>query len=642
MTNLLKLSTNLSELPFNVHFQLSSSLNCGDIWLKIIDNDFRDIYHLSPDELDRISRERNPGSALLRYWGNRGQTVCDLLKRLQTLSKIHGHCMDAPQLVLKRKFAPLIWSRPEQVLISPVENDELLIRLVCHAKGFPYPHFQWMYEDRDIEGESSNTLIISRCACSAKNVYKCRVWNEVEDGMEYSQFYRSNGKQFRSELISDVVDLTPYKSGGDWVCDRCKQEQIARLQKIMDEDDQAPIHSATGCDLNYKDEELVAADKVALIISNCNYEYLPDLITPHCDAETLAQGVQELKYKTVTLGDLNLEEMQFIVKEYKKLLGDGVYAIFYFVGHGFEANGQCYLLPVDAPAEDYSPEHCLSMDWVLSIWQDHVPALNLMLLDVCRKFLPCNMNAFTNYAEQFRSKVRINRNTVYGYATSGGVSAYEVRGENNGVFMKYLKNHLAAHVSVIEMLNRVFRDIDNDAKVCDVQVPELRSNLARPRSLADPLVYDGHTVSFEYHTIHWRCMHELPSPVHVDFKEQTLRVTVWFDFVGHFTNKVYVFSNVGDIPNEHDEELDDDKLPSDWALNHLAYLRFDQNLEASNEKILTDSDEGVSLCVMLSNLQRVKGEIKCSIELKHRDDVGNVVARADAVLGHLLITRIFA
>uniref|UniRef100_A0A0M3IVX7 START domain-containing protein n=1 Tax=Ascaris lumbricoides TaxID=6252 RepID=A0A0M3IVX7_ASCLU len=275
------------------------------------------------------------------------------------------------------------------------------------------------------------------------------------------------------------------------------------------------------------------------------------------------------------------------------------------------------------------------------------------------------MNAFTNYAEQFRSKVRINRNTVYGYATSGGVSAYEVRGENNGVFMKYLKNHLAAHVSVIEMLNRVFRDIDNDAKVCDVQVPELRSNLARPRSLADPLVYDGRTVSFEYHTIHWRCMHELPSPVHVDFKEQTLRVTVWFDFVGHFTNKVYVFSNVGDIPNEHDEELDDDKLPSDWALSHLAYLRFDQrslvtgkgdrsiialpwlyelpkNLEASNEKILTDSDEGVSLCVMLSNLQRVKGEIKCSIELKHRDDVGNVVARADAVLGHLLITRIFA
>uniref|UniRef100_A0A914RB01 Uncharacterized protein n=1 Tax=Parascaris equorum TaxID=6256 RepID=A0A914RB01_PAREQ len=465
---------------------------------------YRIPFFFSSDELERISRESNPSSALLRYLGNRGQTVFDLLSRLQALSKIYGHYMDAPQLILKRKFAPLIWSRREQVLVSPVENDELLIRLVCHAKGFPYPHFQWMNEGGDMEGESY------RCACSAKNVYKCRVWNEVEDGMEYSQFYRSNGKQFRSELISDVIDLTPYKEDGDWVCDRCKQEQIARLQKIMDEDDQAPIQSATRCDLK---EELVAADKVALIISNCNYEYLPDLITPHCDAETLAQGVQELKYKTVTLGDLNLEEMQFIVKEYKKLLGDGVYAIFYFVGHGFEANGQCYLLPVDAPAEDYR-----------------------------------------------------NKNL-----RSGGVSAYEVRGENNGLFCFYNEVRIICIMRAflwIRLLLCLFTDIDNDAKVCDVQVPELRSNLARPRNI---FYIDG-----PFRTVNEG--EELPSPVHIDFKEQTLRVTVWFDFVGHFTNKVYVFSNVGDIPNERDEELDDDKLPSSWALNHLAYLRFDQVL----------------------------------------------------------------
>lgn len=31
-------------------------------------------------------------------------------------------------------------------------------------------------------------------------------------------------------------------------------------------------------------------------------------------------------------------------------------AVFYFVGHGFEANGQCYLLPIGAPGEGYGPE----------------------------------------------------------------------------------------------------------------------------------------------------------------------------------------------------------------------------------------------------------------------------------------------
>lgn len=90
-------------------------------------------------------------------------------------------------------------------------------------------------------------------------------------------------------------------------------------------------------------EQLIAADKVALIISNCMYQHLPKLVTPHCDAETLATALQvrrplhwyfcvlrfrflqDLKYKTVTLADLTLAEMKFVIKEYKKLLGNGVY-----------------------------------------------------------------------------------------------------------------------------------------------------------------------------------------------------------------------------------------------------------------------------------------------------------------------------
>lgn len=67
------------------------------------------------------------------------------------------------------------------------------------------------------------------------------------------------------------------------------------------------------------------------------------------------------------------------------------------------------------------------------------------------------MDTFTAYAEQYRKEVKICRNTVYGYATSGGVGAYEVKGEINGVFMKYLKNRIQNHLPVIDMLNKVFR-----------------------------------------------------------------------------------------------------------------------------------------------------------------------------------------
>lgn len=72
--------------------------------------------------------------------------------------------------------------------------------------------------------------------------------------------------------------------------------------------------------------ENIACDKVALIISNRTYAPLmSNLITPHCDAESLADALQQLKFKTVTLGDLRIDEMKFIIQEYRKLFGEGVY-----------------------------------------------------------------------------------------------------------------------------------------------------------------------------------------------------------------------------------------------------------------------------------------------------------------------------
>lgn len=39
-------------------------------------------------------------------------------------------------------------------------------------------------------------------------MYRCRIWNEIEEGFEYSTFYRKPGKSFHSKLITDPVDLS--------------------------------------------------------------------------------------------------------------------------------------------------------------------------------------------------------------------------------------------------------------------------------------------------------------------------------------------------------------------------------------------------------------------------------------------------
>uniref|UniRef100_A0A0N5AV95 CASPASE_P20 domain-containing protein n=1 Tax=Syphacia muris TaxID=451379 RepID=A0A0N5AV95_9BILA len=562
--------------------------------------------------------DNDPVSVLLDTLGKRGVTVLELLSRLQKLAKVYGKCMDAPQFALRRRFAPVIWSRPQQIIVKVVDPN--CFELKCHAKGFPFPHFQWMKNGIDIDEETSDTLFIHHTS-HVLDIYRCRVWNEVEEGMEYSNFYRSKGKQYRSELLSDAVSLKEF-----------------------------------GNNLKSEPKRLVATDKVALIIGNRRYEHHVELSTPECDIEALTHALQYLHlewgsndreqfgFKTVQLSDLNLEEMKFFVSQYKKLLDDGIYAIFYFAGHGFEVAGQCYLLPVDAPA-DFRPEHCISVNWVQSVFRHCTPSLNLMLLDICR-MSPANTLLFAQDVAKYYTQPAVCQNSVCGFATSVGVCAFEAQTDQTSIFMKYLLPHLHDPVSITDVLNRTFADIACDEKVSGIQVPELRTNLTAPRSLLDPIEIEGHTVSYESHTLHWRHLNELPEPVYIYFKEQDLYVAIFFNLLGHFNNKMRVGSFVVELVKKSsgDEEFQYTK----WANTHRAHLIFPEELGATSEEVVFDTGEGPTVCRVVSNLQRAKGGIKCKVVLchvKHEENKawvrgGPGISVTEANIGHALVTRI--
>ncbi|VDN05274.1 unnamed protein product [Thelazia callipaeda] len=606
------LSTNLAELPNSVNLRLSFALNFQNVWTKLVDSSSNGPFSLSVSEYDSVLRSTNQGSVILYFWGNHGLSIKSLLAKLQQLSKLHGNSMDGPQLSLRRKFVPVKWTAEEPVTIKVLGTDNCLLQLVCHARGFPWPHFQWLENEKEVEGGTGKAFLITRCKCRSNLIYKCKVWNEIEEGFEYSLFYRNREKPFRSHLITNGINISSFLT------------------------DDLKFFSGWNA-------ELIATDKVALIISNCNYMNIPSLVTPHCDAEMFAESLQNLAYKTVTLGDLNLVEMYFFISEYQKLLGDGVYAIFYFVGHGFERNGKNYLLPVDAPISNYSLDDAISVDWILSVLESSHPALNLILLDVCRKNIKCNDLVKSSDDMDTIKKSGIARNTVCVYATSSGINAFEVRGEKNGVFMKHLLRHVADEATVLEMLTRTFQGaekVSNDAKVGNVQIPELKSNLILPRGLRDPLVCFGHTTSFNFHTLHWRYMHELPNPIYVVFSAEELCVTIWFDYAGHFTNKVYIFSSVSELSYENNTESSRLKRSS-TALSYVAHLRFPKHFDVSTERIIEDNEDGISLCVMLSNLQRLKGTISCSVDLVNCENNALLATESNLSLGDVLITRIY-
>lgn len=98
---------------------------------------------------------------------------------------------------------------------------------------------------------------------------------------------------------------------------------------------------------------VLASDKIALLIGNTHYQNNDEpLVFPHKDVYDLRNELHSLGFKVLSLVDLTLREMRTIMLAYCQLLGPGVFAVFYYAGHGFEENGKNYLMPVDAtPAQ---------------------------------------------------------------------------------------------------------------------------------------------------------------------------------------------------------------------------------------------------------------------------------------------------
>ncbi|PIO63716.1 hypothetical protein TELCIR_14678 [Teladorsagia circumcincta] len=267
------LETNLADLNLKTSQLLSNCLTSGDLWLKIVDTNRNSIYYMSEDEVERVGREANP--------------------------------------------EPLRWAKADEIVVSIIPDNNT-VRLQCTAVGFPSPRYHWYKNDEHIEAVSSHVIDVVRCKCSSEFTFYCVATNEVEDGYVYSEFYRKPGKEYSSRIVSRTISMEPFV-GQEQRCESCRNGELENLREIMASMNTSALERPPEPpEADYHDELLVAADKVALIISNCMYQHLPKLVTPLCDAETLATALQDLKYKTVTLADLTLVEMKYLIKEYKR------------------------------------------------------------------------------------------------------------------------------------------------------------------------------------------------------------------------------------------------------------------------------------------------------------------------------------
>jgi formylglycine-generating enzyme required for sulfatase activity len=176
--------------------------------------------------------------------------------------------------------------------------------------------------------------------------------------------------------------------------------------------------------------EAIAEQRLALVVGNAVYGFSP-LKNPVNDASDMAVSLQKLGFTVILKKNVNLKEMEESIQDFGNRLKRGGVGLFYFAGHGLQAGGVNYLVPIGAKIDKESDIKYEAMDAgrILDEMANAANGLNIVILDACRD---------NPFARRFRSASRglaivssAPVGTYISYSTGLGQVALDGEGRNS-------------------------------------------------------------------------------------------------------------------------------------------------------------------------------------------------------------------
>ncbi|CAN7998854.1 unnamed protein product [Ixodes hexagonus] len=379
-------------------------------------------------------------------------------------------------LLLKPSEPVTIALHPEPYLRLEAGHESVL-RLTCRASSFPPPKYEWYFNDKPLSSrtEAGPALEISNLTTDHSGTYKCRAWNACG-----------------SESFTNSCEV---------VVSPCQRKLFNK----------PPARYAT--------------DKVALLISNANYQQDEKLRLTENDVESLAKSLAALNFRILAFKDLNKRDIDNAVSTFRHFLQSGTYSVFYYAGHGFKWCGKDYIQAIDC-SSDCSVEDCVCFQEVVARIRSTPSSFNLILWDACRDCRETSLDTTASVVQTDppQGNLRARRSSILVYATSPYNSAVEVKGHQNGLFMEHLKRHIGQAVPVHEAIRHTLRDFESHA-LSDWQIPVVKYDIAGDHSLCDAIL-DG--PGYRSNESLWDFVSTLPPDEEFRVTETGLRLRVTF------------------------------------------------------------------------------------------------------------------
>ncbi|SDE47068.1 Sel1 repeat-containing protein [Paracoccus isoporae] len=202
---------------------------------------------------------------------------------------------------------------------------------------------------------------------------------------------------------------------------------------------------------------LHAAERVALIIGNSEYEAVESLENPKNDALDMSVALEGLGFEVILGRDLTRDGMAQSTAEFAAAAQDAEVALFFYAGHGFQVDGQNYLVPTDAriSSTEDSTGQTVSVNEILGRMEE-MPGLKLVFLDACRNN---PFGASMAGAQEGLARIGTEADFMFAYATQPGNVAYDGTGRNSFFTQALLHQLYAPGQTISDMMIAVRRDV---------------------------------------------------------------------------------------------------------------------------------------------------------------------------------------
>ncbi len=194
---------------------------------------------------------------------------------------------------------------------------------------------------------------------------------------------------------------------------------------------------------------------IAVVIGNNDYFEGTRLECAVNDATEMAAVFRRLGYDVYEKLNIKSKDCSSILEDFEDKIKDYDASIFYYAGHGYELEGENYLVPIDCQLP-LSQRHeanrtCLRLSEILGILKKVAGKVNIVIIDACRK-------SFDRGTSSAFAQVQAPKGTLIAFSTSPNEGAKDGNGQDShSVYTSALLQYIGRETLSVENLFKKVR-----------------------------------------------------------------------------------------------------------------------------------------------------------------------------------------